>query len=108
MRQRTARGNAAGWRRTRLWVVVLAVFALPAVPASADAAYPDVVRAGAPVSYWRLGETSGTVAADQQAPSNPGTYLGGVGLGAPGALVGDPDRAAAFDGIDDEVRLDGA
>jgi hypothetical protein len=60
-----------------------------------------------PISYWRLGETTGTVAADQQSPPNPGTYVGGVALGAPGALSGDPDRAGAFDGVDDELQLGG-
>jgi hypothetical protein len=78
-----------------------------AAPAVAEGAYRDVVLGHGPVAYWRLGETSGTVAADQRA-LYPGTYVGGVGLGAPGALSGDSDRAAAFDRIDDEVQIAGA
>src|SRR5207244_759352 len=36
--------------------------------------YAAAVTADSPVSYWRLGETSGSSAADQQ-NKNPGTYL---------------------------------
>jgi subtilisin len=58
-------------------------------------------------SYWRLGEASGTTAADQKG-ANPGTYLGGVTLGQPGALAGDDDTTASFDGQNDEMRASGA
>jgi hypothetical protein len=62
------------------------------------ASYRDAVTATAGLlSYWRLGETSGTVAADQLL-TNPGTYSGGVTLSEPGALAGDPDKAVRFDG----------
>jgi hypothetical protein len=43
------------------------------------------------VSYWRLGETSGTVAADSKG-TNPGTYTGGFTLNQTGALT-DPNKA---------------
>jgi hypothetical protein len=49
------------------------------------------------VSYWRLGETSGTVACDAKATSN-GTYLGSFQLGQPGAINGDSNASARFDG----------
>jgi len=49
------------------------------------------------VGYWRLGEASGSTAFDSKGSSN-GSYVGGVTLGQPGALVGDPNTAAAFDG----------
>jgi hypothetical protein len=49
------------------------------------------------VSYWRLGETSGSTAADAKGSDN-GTYEGGVALGQPGALAGDPDTSVGFDG----------
>jgi hypothetical protein len=55
------------------------------------------------LSYWRLGERSGTVAGDVTGRA-PGSLLGGVGLGARGALSGDPDTAAHFDGTDDELQ----
>ena len=37
--------------------------------------------------------------------ANPGTYTGGVTLGQPGGLTGDPDSAAAFDGVNDYVLV---
>jgi Concanavalin A-like lectin/glucanases superfamily/Bacterial Ig-like domain/Calcineurin-like phosphoesterase len=57
-----------------------------------------------PRSYWRLGETSGTAAADERG-ANPGTYQGGVTLGALGALANDANKAAHFDGVDDQVNM---
>ena len=38
----------------------------------------------------------------------PGSYLGAPGLGAGGALSGDADTAARFDGVDDELQAGGA
>jgi hypothetical protein len=55
------------------------------------------------VSYWRLGERSGTTAADQ-AGGNAGAYTGGVTLGAPGAVT-DGDTAALFDGSSGYVNV---
>ena len=66
--------------------------------------YRDAVLADNPVSYWRLGETSGTAAADERA-TNGGTYTGGVALGQPGALVGDTNTAVSFDGVNDYVVI---
>jgi hypothetical protein len=60
--------------------------------------------ADGPVGYWRLGESSGMVAADS-AGTNVGAYTGGVILGAVGALSGDADTAARFDGVDDRVNM---
>jgi Concanavalin A-like lectin/glucanases superfamily len=62
------------------------------------------VLADNPVGYWRLGEASGTVAA-AAAGATAGAYQGGVTLGAIGALAGDPNTAAGFDGIDDKVAM---
>jgi len=108
MRRGTGPDDAGRWRRRTLWLVVGVLAAVFAGPTAAEAAYPDSVLGSVPVSYWRLGETSGTVAAARGTSPSPGTYVGGVGLGAPGALFGDADRAAAFDGVDDEVQLGGA
>jgi hypothetical protein len=108
MRRGIRSGNAHRWRRRTLGLVAPVLVAVVAAPAAAEAAYPQTVLGGTPISYWRLGETSGTVAAAQGTSPSPGTYVGGVGLGAPGALTGDADRAAAFDGVDDEVQLGGA
>lgn len=58
-----------------------------------------------PIAYWRLGETSGTLAVDSSGHGRTGTYLNGVALGIPGALVGDLDASARFDGVNDCVRV---
>lgn len=50
-----------------------------------------------PISYWRLSEAAGGTAADQGSGANTGTYHG-VALGQAGALNGDSDNAAYFDG----------
>lgn len=60
--------------------------------------YPTVVLQDSPAAYWRLGETSGTSAADASGHNNPLTYQVSVTLGQPGAVVGDPNRAAQFNG----------
>jgi hypothetical protein len=88
---------------------MLAVAALVAVPPSARAAdYASLVRATPGLkAYWRLGERSGTVAADA-AGQAAGAYLGGPGLGARGALSADADTSAAFDGVDDEMQASAA
>ena len=67
--------------------------------------YLGAVQSDSPVGYWRLGESSGTTAADLTgAPS--GTYVGGVTLGTPGALVSDPDTAVQLNGSTGYVRVD--
>jgi hypothetical protein len=70
-----------------------------------DRLYKDTVLADSPRGYWRLGELSGATAKDASGTGNKGTYANGVGLGAPGALgaVGDANRAARFDGVNDHV-----
>ena len=71
----------------------------------APASYAASVLADHPVSYWRLGETSGTIAGDETV-ANPGTYLGPPALGSPGLVGTDPANAAvAFDGASDDVRI---
>ena len=61
---------------------------------------------GASVGYWRFGEATGAPAADEHG-ARPGAYSGGVTLGAAGAILDDPDTAAAFDGISGEALLPG-
>ncbi len=56
-----------------------------------------------PLSYWRLGETSGPTAADESGLNN-GSYSG-VTLGQADALAGDTDTAARFDGTGDYVEI---
>lgn len=75
------------------------------IEASSDAAvdagsvYAATVLADTPLAYWRLGDsnTSGSCH-DATGNGNDALVVGGVTLGVPGALMGDPDTAAHFDG----------
>src|SRR5690242_13565279 len=66
-------------------------------PDSPYSAYVNAVLADHPIGYFRLGETAGVMAADLTG-GQAGTYVGNCMLGAPGALSGDSDTAAGFDG----------
>lgn len=69
--------------------------------------YREVVLADNPAAYWRLGESSGTAAADAASGSaHPGVYAGSPTLGVAGLIV-DPNTAAYFDGVDDKVTVAG-
>jgi PKD repeat protein len=52
--------------------------------------------------YWRFGETAGTTLLDRAGTANA-TAVGGVTLGVTGALTGDTDTAARFDGTNDNA-----
>jgi PKD repeat protein len=78
-------------------LVLVATQPLATPVRAAESSYAATVAADGPVSHWRLGETSGSVAADQMG-RNPGTYKAGATLGAPGALPADPDPAVALNG----------
>jgi hypothetical protein len=69
------------------------------------APYASAVLADHPVAYWRLGEASGTTAIDSSAHLQTGAYFNGVSLGQPGALPGDPNTAARFDGVNDHAQF---
>jgi hypothetical protein len=66
--------------------------------------YREAVLSDGPVGYWRLGETSG-YALDETGITGRGRYVNGVTLGVPGALAGDTNPAARFDGVDDYVSI---
>lgn len=53
------------------------------------------------VAYWKLDESSGTVAIDSSPNGNDGTYTNGVTL----FQTGNIDQAAEFDGLDDYVGV---
>lgn len=104
------RGRRIRWRAARFLAgaVVLGLTLLSASPLVADAAasaYSAAVS-GTPglVSYWRLGELSGTTAADA-AGLNNGTYQGGYTLGTTGAIQGDPDTAVTLNGTSGYVSV---
>jgi hypothetical protein len=58
--------------------------------------YSGVILGDGPLAYWRLNETSGTVAHDELG-NYPGTFQGNCTLGVAGALS-DGEPAVAFDG----------
>jgi hypothetical protein len=79
-----------------------------------DAAAPDAwtspyraaVLADHPIGYLRMGDAAGaTTLRDELGGTTPTTIVGTLGLGAIGALSGDPDTAAAFDGKTTKVTL---
>ncbi len=72
---------------------------------SHSAEYRKQVLADEPLAYWRLGESSGTSAADASGNGHTGTYTGGPALGAAGAIAGDSDTAVGFDGVNDTVSV---
>jgi YD repeat-containing protein len=62
----------------------------------------EAVLADQPVAFWRLGERSGTTAADASGKGNIGAYTS-VTLAAAGALAADADTAATFNGSTSRV-----
>ncbi len=56
------------------------------------------------MSYWRLGEASGSVAADSVA-TNPGAYANGVTLGAASLTSDKSNTAASFNGVKNYVSV---
>jgi len=71
---------------------------------SAGTDYRGLVLADGPVGYWRLGEASGTTAADETG-TNSGTYVNGPTLGVAGALKGTSSTAASFNGTTQYVDV---
>jgi len=69
-------------------------------------AYEVEVLGDGPAGYWRHNEATGTFMTDSSGNGNHGTYIGGITLGVPGALAGDPSsEAATYDGINDQGRV---
>ena len=101
-----ARSGGAGALRVLVVLLVGAVILLGGGRADAvTSSYADEVLADSPVGYWRLGETSGTAAADSSPNGLGGVYTNGVALGVGGALNGDPNAAVRFDGTNDLVTM---
>ncbi len=80
----------------------------PSAEASAtptNCLYDDrILSTGGLVSYWRLGETSGTTAADAQG-GNDGTYTNGPRLGQTGLLTCSANKSVKLDGENDHVAV---
>ena len=86
---------------------VVPLLLLPAEAAQAAGGYAGAVTGDGPVSYWRLGENSGTTAADVTG-ANPGSYKTGTTLGSSGALPADSDTAVTFNGTSGYVSVPNA
>ena len=71
--------------------------------------YAATVLADAPYGYWRLGESSGTAAADGSGYAKTGTYTGGYTLAQTGAigaeLDGTSNTAALLNGTTGRVTI---
>jgi hypothetical protein len=65
-------------------------------------AYRAAVIADSPAAYWRLGESSGTTAADETGSYN-GTYVGSPTLGVSGPMAG--NTAVTFDASNDVIDI---
>lgn len=70
----------------------------PAADGAARSAYARTVLASAPVAYWRLGESRGSVAHDATGHGHVGSYSGRPDLGQFGAIAADKDRAIGLNG----------
>ncbi len=76
-----------------------------ATPPPPPTDYRSVVISDNPVSYWRLGEASGTAAADEKG-ANPGAYANAPTLGAASLIASDTtNKAVGFDGVNDQVKV---
>lgn len=60
-----------------------------------EGSYQLLIASDAPVAYWRLGESAGTIASDFMG-SYDATYIGSPVLGVPGAIYDDTDTAVRF------------
>ncbi|HYT09961.1 MAG TPA: LamG-like jellyroll fold domain-containing protein [Mycobacteriales bacterium] len=69
-----------------------------ALPPAPSDPYGKAVFDSGPDLYWRLGEASGTVAADASGNDRAGSYGSGVALGLPGALSGTSNTAINTNG----------
>lgn len=67
--------------------------------------YAALILEDAPAAYWRLGEQWGSLIARDFVSGFNGTYMNSVMLEQPGALVGDSDTAASFDGFQSKVEV---
>lgn len=66
--------------------------------------YSDDVISDAPISYWRLNESTDTSAADTRG-ANPGTYVGSPALASSGALADSALKAVTFNGTSQYVEI---
>jgi hypothetical protein len=73
-------------------------------PPSATTSYRDVILTDNPIMYWRLGETSGTIAYDESANHRDASYINNPFLGLHGAIANDTNTSVGFNGFNQGVR----
>ncbi len=71
----------------------------------AASSYEGLVLADSPTGYWRLGESSGSVATDSSSNGQNGTYENSVVYGVPGAIAGDSNTSIQFGNANARVRV---
>jgi hypothetical protein len=68
--------------------------------------YAPTVTEDAPLAWWRMGEASGTVAADSSGHAHPGEYTNAPTLAQPGAIASEPTNTAVkFNGTNQRVVI---
>ena len=74
---------------------------------TAESAYVNEVLGDEPIGYWRLGETAGSVTAEDAVGNHDGVYenFAADGFSQPGALARDANKSVIFDGVDDRVTI---
>jgi RHS repeat-associated protein len=86
--------------------VEVANFAPPTVAlTNPPANYADTVKLDGPAGYWRLGETSGTVAQDASGNGRNGTYSGSFTLSQTGLIASDANRSVRLSSGSGRVTL---
>ncbi|WP_373078713.1 LamG-like jellyroll fold domain-containing protein [Zhongshania sp.] len=83
-------------------VVTIASEPVEPLPAPAPAVtYESLVLSDNPILYYRLNETSGTIAEDSSGNGIDGTYAGSPALGRPGLI--NEGLCVEFDGVNDRI-----
>lgn len=67
--------------------------------------YSSEVLADSPLAWWRLGEPSGTVAADSSGHAHPGEYTNAPELNKAGAISSEANTAVKFNGTNQRVVI---
>ena len=75
------------------------------VTSSAALGYRSTVLGDGPLAFWRLGESSGVVAADATQHGFSGIYVASPVLGQTGAISGDGDTAVSLNGLNQYVQV---
>jgi hypothetical protein len=84
------------------------VVLLAAIPVASGADYASAILEDSPLAYWRLGETTGALLAENEGTLGDtvdGTYSLGVQLDQPSLLANGEDLAAKFNGFDGMVTI---